>query len=105
MPWDPLGITGDTADVAGDGEHVAAQCQLGGLGISRSEFKIVAESVNNGGHVRVGLEDNLYLEKGVFASNAQLVEKAVRIMRELDAEPVEPERAAELLELLLPRSQ
>lgn len=74
------------------------------FGISRSEFKIVAEAVNNGGHVRVGLEDNLYLEKGVFASNAQLVEKAVRIMRELDAEPVEPDRAAEILELL-PRSQ
>ena len=74
------------------------------FGISRSEFKIVAEAVNNGGHVRVGLEDNLYLEKGVFASNAQLVEKAVRIMRELDAEPVEPDRAAEMLELL-PRAQ
>ena len=64
----------------------------------------MAEAVNNGGHVRVGLEDNLYLEKGVFASNAQLVEKAVRIMRELDAEPVEPGRAAEMLDLL-PRAQ
>ncbi|MEL0145039.1 MAG: 3-keto-5-aminohexanoate cleavage protein, partial [Alphaproteobacteria bacterium] len=74
------------------------------FGISRWEFPIVAEAVNNGGHVRVGLEDNLYLEKGVFASNAQLVEKAVRIMRELDAEPVEPDRAAEMLDLL-PRQQ
>src|SRR3546814_14234122 len=68
------------------------------FGISRWEFQIVAEAVNNGGHVRVGLEDNLYLSKGVFASNAQLVEKAVRIMRELAAETVEPNRAAELLE-------
>ncbi|MEL0013174.1 MAG: 3-keto-5-aminohexanoate cleavage protein [Alphaproteobacteria bacterium] len=74
------------------------------FGISRWEFPIVAEAVNNGGHVRVGLEDNLYLEKGIFASNAQLVEKAVRIMRELDAEPVEPDRAAEMLDLL-PRQQ
>ncbi len=74
------------------------------FGISRAEFPIVAEAVNNNGHVRVGLEDNLYLEKGVFASNAQLVEKAVRIMRELDAEPVEPEQAREMLELL-PRAQ
>jgi len=74
------------------------------FGISRWEFPIVAEAVNNGGHVRVGLEDNLYLEKGVFASNAQLVQKAVRIMRELDAEPVEPDRAAEMLDLL-PRQQ
>ena len=60
--------------------------------------------VNNSGHVRVGLEDNLYLTKGEFASNGQLVDKAVRIMRELDAEPVEPERAAEMLDLL-PRAQ
>lgn len=74
------------------------------FGISRWEFSIVAEAVNNGGHVRVGLEDNLYLSKGEFASNAQLVEKAVRIMRELDAEPVEPERARDMLDLL-PRAQ
>ena len=74
------------------------------FGISRWEFPVVAEVVNNGGHVRVGLEDNLYLTKGEFASNGQLVEKAVRIMRELDAEPVEPERAAEMLDLL-PRAQ
>ena len=74
------------------------------FGISRWEFPIVAEVVNNGGHVRVGLEDNLYLTKGEFASNGQLVDKAVRIMRELDAEPVEPERAAEMLDLL-PRAQ
>ena len=74
------------------------------FGISRWEFPIVAEVVNSGGHVRVGLEDNLYLGKGEFASNGQLVDKAVRIMRELDAEPVEPARAAEMLDLL-PRQQ
>ena len=74
------------------------------FGISRWEFPIVAEVVNSGGHVRVGLEDNLYLGKGEFGTNGQLVEKAVRIMNELDAEPVEPVRAAEMLELL-PRKQ
>ncbi len=72
--------------------------------ISRGEFATVASAVNHGGYVRVGLEDNLYLSKGVFATNGQLVEKAVRIMRELDAEPVEPARAAELLQLA-PRTQ
>jgi uncharacterized protein (DUF849 family) len=74
------------------------------FGISRSEFQIVAAAVNLGGYVRVGLEDNLYLAKGQYASNGQLVDKAVRIMRELDAEPVEPRRAAELLQLP-PRTQ
>ena len=44
---------------------------------------MVAQAVILGGNVRVGLEDNLYLEKGVLASNAQLVEKAVRIIDDL----------------------
>ncbi|WP_081494584.1 3-keto-5-aminohexanoate cleavage protein [Bradyrhizobium yuanmingense] len=38
-------------------------------------------------HVRVSLEDNLYLEQGVLASNVELVEKTVRVIRELDYEP------------------
>ena len=81
-----------------------ADARWAAFGISRWEFPIVAEAVNHGGHVRVGLEDNLYLGKGEFASNAQLVEKAVRIIRELDGEPVEPARAAQILELP-PRGQ
>ena len=75
-----------------------------GFGISRFEVPMVAELVNLGGHCRVGLEDNMYLGKGEFASNGQLVEKAVRIIRELDGEPAEPARAAELLQLP-PRGQ
>ena len=69
------------------------------FGISRWEFQMVAQAVNLGGHVRVGLEDNLYLSRGEFASNGQLVERAVSIVRELGADVVEPERAAEILEL------
>lgn len=69
------------------------------FGISRWEFPMVAQAVTLGGHVRVGLEDNLYLSKGEHATNATLVEKAARIVRELGAEPVEPARAAEILEL------
>ena len=74
------------------------------FGISRWEFPMVAQAVTLGGHVRVGLEDNLYLGRGEFASNAQLVERGVRIIRELGADIVEPARAAELLELA-PRGQ
>jgi len=48
------------------------------------EMPMVAQSVLYGGHVRVGLEDNIYLSKGVLAKfNAQLVEKAVRIITDL----------------------
>jgi len=53
-----------------------------------------------GGNVRVGLEDNLYLEKGVVAkSNAEQVAKIVRIARELGKEPATPDEARQILGL------
>jgi uncharacterized protein (DUF849 family) len=52
-----------------------------------------------GGHVRVGLEDNLYLERGVFASNGQLVEKAVKIIDALGARVLGPAETRERLGL------
>ncbi|MEM1411284.1 MAG: 3-keto-5-aminohexanoate cleavage protein [Pseudomonadota bacterium] len=57
----------------------------GGFAIGRMEFPMVAQACLLGGNVRVGLEDNLYLEKGVPATNAQLVEKARRIVEDLGA--------------------
>ena len=60
-------------------------CVWTGFGIGPQEFPMVAQSILLGGHVRVGLEDNLYIERGVLApSNAALVEKAVRIVAALD---------------------
>ncbi len=56
-------------------------CNWGGFGVGAMEMPMVAQAVLLGGNVRVGLEDNLYLEKGVFASNAQLVEKARNIIQ------------------------
>lgn len=44
----------------------------GAFGIGQDEFPMVAQAIINGGNARVGLEDNIYLEKGVFASNGQL---------------------------------
>lgn len=55
----------------------------GAFGLGQNEFPMVAQAVINGGNARVGLEDNIYLDKGVFASNAQLVEKAVRLIETL----------------------
>jgi uncharacterized protein (DUF849 family) len=49
------------------------------------QMPMVAQAVLLGGNVRVGLEDNIYLEKGVLASNAQLVERAVAIVELLGA--------------------
>jgi len=55
------------------------------FGVGRMQMPMVAQAVLLGGNVRVGLEDNLYLEKGVLASNAQLVERAVAIVQMLGA--------------------
>ena len=70
-----------------------------GFGISRMQMPMAASAVLLGGHVRVGLEDNLYLSRGVFASNGQLVEKAVRIIEDLGARVMKPQEAREKLNL------
>jgi uncharacterized protein (DUF849 family) len=58
---------------------------------------MVAQAMLLGGNARVGLEDNLYLEKGVPASNAQLVEKAVRIIGDLGGRVCDADEAREKL--------
>jgi uncharacterized protein (DUF849 family) len=72
------------------------------MGIARDEFPVAAHSVLMGGHVRVGLEDNLYLDRGVFATNGQLVERAVRIIQDVGCEPATPQEAREMLKLRRP---
>ena len=70
------------------------------FGISLHQFPMVAQAVLLGGHPRVGLEDNLYLEKGKLApSNAALVEKAARIIEILGDQVATPADARQLLGL------
>ncbi len=70
------------------------------FGIGRDSFRIAAQSVLLGGHVRVGLEDNLYLERGVLApSNAALVEKAKRLVELLGTSVASPVEARDILGL------
>ena len=76
-----------------------AGAEWAGFGISRMQFPMVAQAVLLGGHVRVGLEDNIYLEKGVFGSNAQLVEKAIKIINLLGHETATPQEARQILKL------
>lgn len=73
--------------------------QWASFAIGRNQFPWVAQSVLLGGHVRVGLEDNLYLRKGVKATNAQLVEKAAGIIDSLGEQVATPDEARELLNL------
>lgn len=68
--------------------------------LGRDQMPYAAASVLAGGHVRVGLEDNLYLERGVLATNAQLVEKAATVVENLGAKVVGPEAVREKLGLV-----
>jgi 3-keto-5-aminohexanoate cleavage enzyme len=68
--------------------------------IGRHEFPMVAMSIVLGGHARVGFEDNLYLSKGVLAkSNSELVEKVVRISKELGRDIASPYETRKILSL------
>ncbi|MFM0097600.1 3-keto-5-aminohexanoate cleavage protein [Paraburkholderia nemoris] len=70
------------------------------FGVGRYEFPIVAQAWLAGGHVRVGLEDNIYISKGVLAeSNAALVERARDIVLSLGGELASAQEARELLGL------
>lgn len=67
--------------------------------IGRMQLPFVAMAVLAGGNVRVGLEDNIYLERGVFASNAQLVERAVTILEAMNVRILGPGEVREKLSL------
>ena len=80
-------------------------CNWAGFAIGRMEFPRVSQAVILGGNVRVGLEDNLYLEKGVLASNGQLVERAVNIIENMGASVQTPAAARETLGLKIPEQR
>ena len=99
-----LGISwGQPATPGGDDLHAqpaAAGCTWFAFGISLWQFPMVAQAVLLGGHPRVGMEDNIYLEKGKLApSNAALVEKAGKIIQILGDEVATPADARAILGL------
>ena len=69
------------------------------FGFGAMQMPMVAQAVLLGGNVRVGLEDNLYLEKGVYASNGTLVEKAATIINNLGARVMSAKEARKKLGL------
>ncbi len=95
----PYGAPATTAAMKNMRDMLPEGANWTAFGISRYQMPMVAQAVLLGGHVRVGLEDNLYLERGKFASNGQLVEKAVKIVEMLGAKVVGPEVAREKFKL------
>ncbi|MEM7226530.1 MAG: 3-keto-5-aminohexanoate cleavage protein [Pseudomonadota bacterium] len=96
IPW---GAPADTAAMKNMSDMLPENAQWAAFGISAMEMPMVAQAILLGGHVRVGLEDNIYLERGVFASNGQLVEKAIKIIELMGARAVTPAEAREKLKL------
>jgi len=96
IPW---GAPADTATMKLLSDMVPSNANWAGFGISRMQMPMVAQAMLLGGNVRVGLEDNLFLDKGVFASNGQLVERAVGIVEGLGAEVATAAQAREMLGL------
>ncbi|WP_322866495.1 3-keto-5-aminohexanoate cleavage protein [Aquicoccus sp. G2-2] len=70
------------------------------FGLGRNQMAYVAASVLAGGNVRVGLEDNIWLDKGVLATNAQLVERAREIVERMGARVIGPQEVREKLGLV-----
>lgn len=80
-------------------ESIPAGSTWSVAGIGKAEIPLSAAAIAMGGHVRVGLEDNLYMPDGSQASNPLLVEKIVRIAREIGREIATPDEARTILSL------
>ena len=96
IPW---GASANTESMLAMRNALPAGANWAGFGIGRMEMPMVAQAVLLGGNVRVGLEDNLYLDKGVLASNADLVTRATEIIQRLGASVATPVAAREILGL------
>ena len=95
----PYGVPADTAHLLAMVNALPAGAVWTSFGISRMQMPWVAQSILLGGNVRVGLEDNLYLSRGVYASNAQLVTKARTIIEAMGARIITPAEARERLKI------
>ena len=96
IPW---GSPADANAMKAMADMIPSNGYWAGFGIGRMEMPMVAQAVLLGGNVRVGLEDNLYLEKGKLASNGELVEKAIRIINDLGSTILSPKETREKLNL------
>ena len=87
IPW---GAPADTTSMKAMVDNLPANAVWAGFGIGRMQMPMAAQAVLLGGNVRVGLEDNIWLDKGVLATNGQLVERAGEILSRLGARVLTP---------------
>jgi len=96
VPW---GAPDDLNTFLAMVNNVPADWHWSAFSIGRNQMPYVAASVLAGGNVRVGLEDNLWLDKGVLATNAQLVERAASIIENMGARVITPAEVRARLKL------
>jgi uncharacterized protein (DUF849 family) len=96
IPW---GVPADVGHLLAMVNSLPADATWTSFAVSRMQMPWVAQSVLLGGNVRVGLEDNLYLSRGVYASNAQLVQKARAIVEAMGARILSAAQVRERLKL------
>lgn len=96
IPW---GAPDDLNTFMAMVNNVPAQWTWSAFSIGRQQMPYVAASVLAGGNVRVGLEDSLWLDKGVHATNAQLVKRAANIIENLGAKIMTPAQVRQKLSL------
>ncbi len=80
-------------------DHLPRNSVFNVSAIGAAQLPAAMNSLLLGGHVRVGLEDNLYYKQGELATNVQLVERLVRLVREMGYEPATPGEAREIIGL------
>ena len=87
IPW---GAPADTTTMKAMVDNLPAGVTWSGFGIGRMQMPMAAQAMLLGGNVRVGLEDNLWLDKGVPATNGALVERVVQLIHCMGARPMTP---------------
>ena len=94
------GISGELRDFIFLRGSIPADATYTAAGVGRFEFPLAAAAIIDGGHVRVGFEDNVFISKGVMAkSNGELVAKVVRLAKEFGREIATPAEARQILGL------
>ena len=87
IPW---GAPADTTTMKAMVDNLPAGVTWAGFGIGRMQMPMAAQAILLGGNVRVGLEDNLWLDKGVPATNGSLVERVVNLIQCMGVKPLTP---------------
>ena len=96
VPW---GAPDDLNTLLAMVNNVPKEWTFSAFSLGRNQMPYVATSILAGGNVRVGLEDNLFLDKGVLATNAQLVERACKIINSMGAKIIGPSEVRKKLKL------